>query len=830
MRSAVDRLRMFSLRELTQNRVRVTASTVVVAVCTALLVTVLSIIASIDRSIDDAAAGVGGDARLEVTASSNAGLPSSLTAQLDARPEVAHAVPSVQTSVLTDRAGTLLMVGVDATATTLNSPLQSEFGAQAARILQTPDGVLAGPRTGLAVGDRLSVNGTTVTVVAVPRTASADRFNSGRYLAAPLRLAQQVTPRGDAVDSILLIPAPGTHIDAMRSAAERVVAGRGLLDIPSAQRTRASNGVELIRYVALSSAALTFVVAAFLIYVATSMALASRRPRISMLRALGGTRRMIVGDLLIDTAVVSLIGAVVGVGLGTLLARITIGRLPALFLQSLGTRIEFSFPVWVAPAAVLTATGTCVLAAALAARQVYEVSPVEALAPVRTARPGRGLSRARVAAAIVVPVLGVAAFYNATRQPGILANSGITVMFAAEIAFGFALSGPLIAAAARLATVAGGVGVLAGETMRRTPTRSWATLMTVAVAVAATLAISAGNSNAVDSTKESFAALRGADVWVSTTPAGEFPTGPSLPSSVESGVRSVPGVAGVVGEQARYVSVGDQRALTYGVTAGAANPLLTAADNDARTAVLGGRGVVMSRDLAESLSVSVGDEVPVTTGTGQQQLRVVSIVPFFSALNGAMAMSRTRMAQMFGETGVSTLAVHAGDGAAADRVLQQIRGILPPGTYAYTGTAAVEAFGEALDQATTLNHLIWIIVTIIAGVALLNTLLLSVLERRRELAVLRAIGAGRRFVVGMVAAEAGAVGLVGGVLGLGFGMIQQVVADLASSRAWSVDVQFVVVPVSLALAAGALLLCVSGALPPAARVSQLNIIKAMRIE
>ncbi|MBY4069748.1 FtsX-like permease family protein [Rhodococcus fascians] len=575
---------------------------------------------------------------------------------------------------------------------------------------------------------------------------------------------------------------------------------------------------------------MTFLVAAFLIYTATAMALTARRPRISMLRALGGARGTIVGDLLLETAIVSCIGALIGSVPGAFVARITIDQLPSLFLQSLSTRIEFAFPLWIVPTAVIVATSVCLIAACLAARQVYRVSPVEALAPVRALPRNRIRSKSRVAAAVIAPVFGAVAFYNATRQPGILANSGITIMFAAEIALGVALSGVIVGAAARVARLFAGPGILASETIRRTPTRSWATLMTVAVAVAATLAISAGNSNVVDSTKESFTALRDADVWVSSTPAGQFPTGPPLQSGVLDAVSAVSGVSDVNGEYARYVSVGDQRALVYGVTDGGANPLVAAADARQRAETLVGNGVVVSRDLAESLTVGVGDEVSLSTGTGPHRVRVVAVVPFFSALNGAMAMSQTQMATLFGAADASALAVRVIHTADVDQVLRDIENILPAGIYAYTGDAGIDAFGAALDQATTLNHLIWIIVTIIAGVALLNTLLMSVMERSRELAVLRAIGSSRRFVVGMVGAEALAVGIVGGLLGLAFGVMQQVVANLASSRAWSVDVHFEMVPVSLALAAGALLLCVSGSLPPAIRVSKLNMIKTMRVE
>ena len=92
-------------------------------------------------------------------------------------------------------------------------------------------------------------------------------------------------------------------------------------------------------------------------------------------------------------------------------------------------------------------------------------------------------------------------------------------------------------------------------------------------------------------------------------------------------------------------------------------------------------------------------------------------------------------------------------------------------------------FRDALAQATTLNHVIWVIVTAIAVVAVFNALFLSVLDRRRELGVLRAIGASRRFTVRTVFAESLAIAVIGALCGIAFGLIQPVIADIASSRA-----------------------------------------------
>lgn len=829
MRSALDRLWVFSVRELSEHRGRALASSAVVAVSTALLVAVLSIIGSINHSIDTVAEGVTGTASLEVVTASGGGFGHDVYSAVAGVDGVEQAVPLVQTTVTTP-SGPVLLFGTDATAAALHSPIQDQVQSQAAQLFTVDNGVLVGPGTGYQNGDRLRLQNHDVTVAGVLEGPEAERFNGGDYVFAPLPLAQSVTGNVDKLNSVLVIAGPDVDPAVLEASVTRAVDGRALVGEPTAERTKASNGVVLIQFTAISAAAMAFLVATFLIYTAMSMAVAGRRPRISMLRAIGGTRRSIVGDLLLETAVLALIGAAIGSVFGVFIGRAAIGRLPDLFMQSVTATVEFALPWWAIPLAVVVAVVACVTAAGLAARQVYRVSPVEALAPVGVASVDVIRTKWRVIAAVAGLVLGAVAFFNAMTQPGILANSGITTMFAAEILLGFAFGGLLVRAAARTAGLFGSAGTVAGETIARAPKRSWAILMTVSVAVAATFAISAGNANAVDSTKDSFEALRTADIWVSTTPAGTFATGPYLPADLAEQAGSVPGVAGVEEGQTGFLALGDQRALVFGVGPDAANPLVAGVGDEVRRQVLAGEGVVLSKDLAEALSLSPGDEVTVPTATGMHRTTVLAAVPFFSALNGALAMDLGDMQQWFDTTEASTLQIRVAPGANVDEVLGAVQEMLPSGVLAYTGDAAVEGFGDALNQATSLNHLIWVIVTIIAAVALLNTLLLSVLERRRELGVLRAIGSSRKFTVAMVFAESAGIALVGGALGLIFGLVQQVVADLASSRAWNVDVAFELVPLSFAMAVGALFLCLLGALPPAWKVSRVNIINAMRVE
>lgn len=829
MRATLDRVRLLSLRELFQHRGRALAASTVVAVSTALLVAVLSVIGSIDRSIDNLADGISGGAALEVSAFTEAGFPAAIRDVVAEVPGVGAAVPLVQASASTPR-GPVLLLGTDINAAALQGSMQVELRQTSARLLTVPDGVVVGPGTGFEEGDRFRLQNADVTVAAVLSSAAAAKFNGGSYVLAALPLAQRALMRTGTLNSVLIVGDDGANLDALRGAVTQAVDGRALVGDPIAERTRAGNGVQLIRFAAVSSAALAFMVAGFLIYAAMGMAIAGRRLMLSILRAIGGSRFSIVRDLLMETAALALIGGAVGSVLGVFLGRFVMDRLPELFLQSVTARIEFALPVWVIPLAVTVTVAVCVAAAGLAARQVYRVSPVEALMPIGISRADVVRPRLRIAAGVAGIVLAIAAFVNATTQPGILANLGISTMFAAEVALGFAFGVPIVAAAAWVAARFGSAGELAGASIRRSPKRSWATLTTVTVAVAATFAISAGNANVVVSTENSFAALRDADIWVSTTPAGTFPTGPYLPTDVMAAVRAINGVAAVTEGEASYVSLGSQRALAFGIAPDAAHPLVAGVSDSVRASVMAGEGVVVSRDLADALDLRVGDAFDMPTPTGSHTTRVLAEVPFFSALSGAVAISLPQMRQWFDRSGASTLQITTGSGVGVADVLDQVRAVVPQGIYAYTGNEAVQAFGQALDAATGLNHLIWMIVTIIAAVALLNTLLLSVLERRRELAVLRAIGSSRRLMVAVVLAEAGGLAIVGATLGLVFGAVQQVVADLASSRAWNVDVEFALVPVSFVLGAGALALCLAGALPPAWRVARMNIIESIGVE
>ena len=156
--------------------------------------------------------------------------------------------------------------------------------------------------------------------------------------------------------------------------------------------------------------------------------------------------------------------------------------------------------------------------------------------------------------------------------------------------------------------------------------------------------------------------------------------------------------------------------------------------------------------------------------------------------------------------------------------------MVPPQDYVYDGRTKLAGLQAPMRQSMFIANAVWIIVVCVAAVALLNTLTLSVLERRREIGVLRAMGASRRFTLQMVLAEATGIGVIGGVTGLVFGFADQWLFSLVSGDMMNFQVAFRPGWTAVGFCLGALAISLLGSLPPARRSARLNIIEAVGVE
>jgi putative ABC transport system permease protein len=826
------RLKLLNVRELRAHWGRAVASAVVVAVSAALLVAVMGISGSISGSVDRLANSIGGDADFEVSGVTDAGFDQSLLDTAAGAENVTAAVPllRMQTTV---HSGQALLLGVDQNISALHSDLQTAIHDElqdGSPLRSAPNGVVVGAGLGVARGDQFDLASTTLTAVAVVDGPAARRLNAGHFVIAPLTLAQQISGREHRLDSILLFTKPGVDVDQVRSAVTKAVSGRAVVAKPSFRAAQASSSFAILAAMTLLAASVSLVVAAFLSYNAMSIAIAQRRPVISTMRALGGRRRTIVSDLLAEAALLGFLGGVIGSAVGILIGRVAIGMLPSTLVQSLEARTEYVLPLWVVPLAIAACVVASVAAAALAARQVHCVAPVEALAPIGACSSQAGSRPFRIAAGVAGVVLIAVTILVVTGDLGRIAVASIALAFIGGAAICFAFSGPIIRLAAAVARLFGAAGVLGAASIERAPRRMWVAMMTVLTAVVTTVAVTGATSNAVDSTVASFSSIADADVWVSSTPATDYPTAPLLAADTEAKVSAVPGVDRIVPGQMAFATVGDTRVMLVGIAPGSHRDIYKSMSARDRDKLLAGDGVALSRDLGHAMGVTAGDDIVLQTPSGERRVPVLELVPYFSGLTGTMAMSLETMQEWFLRPGATDLEISVAPGTDPQSVQRAIHNVVSKDAFVYSGHEALAGVASALNQVTAVIAMIAWIVVAVSAVTLLNTLMLSVLDRRREIGVLRATGATRRFTLNAILAEAAGIGIVGGLLGLILGAAIEYLICTALTNVLSIDVTYHANLAMIGIGLGAVVMCLVGSIPPAVRAARLNIVEAVSVD
>jgi putative ABC transport system permease protein len=830
--AAFSRLKVLNVRELRTHWGRAVASVAVVAVSAALLVAVLGVSGSITGSIDRLATSIGGDADLEVSGITGDGIDEAMLTTVSGVENVTAAVPLVRMRI-TASSQPALLIGLGQNASELHSDLQTAIQNQlesGSPVMSAPNGVVVGAGLGVVKGQQFEVAGsTTVTAVAVVDGPAARRLNDAHFVIAPLALAQRLSGREHRLDSILLFTDSDADVGKVRAAVTTALDGRAVVATPSFRAAQASSSFAILQAMTLLAASVSLVVAAFLSYNAMSIAIAQRRPIISTMRALGGRRRTIMSDMLAEAALVGFLGGVIGSLLGVLIGYLAIGQLPSTMVQTLDARLEYVLPMWVIPLAVLACVTASVTASALAARQVHGVAPIEALAPSGASTSEPGSRRLRTISGVAGATLLAITVIVVTADLGQIAIASIALAFIGFSALCFAFSGPIIKAAAAVARRFGAAGVLGAATIERAPRRMWVAMMTVLTAVVTTVAVTGATSNAVDSTVASFASIAKADLWVSSAAATDYSSA-LLPPETAASVAAIPGVERVVPDQMVFATVGDTRVMLLGIAADSHRDIYTSLAPRDRQKLLAGEGVALSRDLGRSMGVGAGDQISLQTPTGPRTVQVLELVPYFSGMTGTVAMSLDAMQGWFARPGASDLEITLAPGVDAASVEKEIRKAVSPETFVYSGDEALAGVASALDQVIAVITIIAWIVVVVSAVTLLNTLMLSVLDRRREIGVLRAIGATRGFTLKAILAEAAGIGIVGGLLGLVLGAAIQYLTAIALTNVLSIDVSWQPSPSMILIGLGALGICLLGSVPPAVRAARLNIVEAVSVD
>jgi putative ABC transport system permease protein len=576
-------------------------------------------------------------------------------------------------------------------------------------------------------------------------------------------------------------------------------------------------GLSFITTFLLVFAAVALVVGTFLILNTFSIIVAQRTRELALLRALGASRRQVTRSVLIEALVVGVVGSTVGLALGFGLAVGLKALFGAIGLDLSGAGLVFEWRT----AVVAYAVGVVItlLAAYLAARRAALVPPVAALRD-DVAMPESSMRR-RLVAGVALTLVGAGLMVWSLGFDGGLSvlGGGVLGVFVGVALLAPVIGRPIVALiAAPFPRLFGTVGVLARQNARRNPRRTSATAsaLMIGLALVSTMAVLGQSTKA--SVDELVATDLHADYVVSNAIGAPFSTG------VADRIAEVPGVDEVVPVRYGQPQIdGVDTFLTATELAGYSRMVtLTVQDG-----TLNAEGLVVGADRAAERAWQVGDLVPLTFPDGTVDLPVAAIIEP-SQLAGTTIVP-LNVLQQGGQLPVDSMVyVSRAPGADAASVTAGIDGSiadLPTITAKDQAAFAAEQRGP-VDQILTIVYALLGLAVVIAVLGIVNTLALSVIERTREVGLLRAVGMSRRQLRSMVRLESVAIAVLGAVLGIGLGLvfgvsIQQALSDQGVS-VLSIPAGQLAVFVALSALVGVL-----AAVWPARRAARMDVLRAI---
>ncbi|MBA0049420.1 FtsX-like permease family protein [Streptomyces sp. AJS327] len=685
-------------------------------------------------------------------------------------------------------------------------------------------------RTGYEVGDtaRMSVDGPLrkEKITGVFTTDDGNVAAGGTLVLFDNETAQRLFAKPGQYTQINLQARDGVSQEALKRQAEKVipdhakvVTGQWLADD---QAKRIENEMSGMRTAMLAFAGISLFVGVFIIANTFTMLVAQRTKELALLRAVGASRRQVTRSVLIEASAVGIVAAVTGLGAGV---GIAVG-LRAL-VGSMGTMPDGPLVVSANSviASLVVGVVVTVLAAWLPARRAAKIPPVAAMGALHAPATTKSLLLRNTIGSLIAGAGAVAAIAATSQDDG----KGLLALGAGLLLIGVfvltpLLSRPLIAAAAPVLRLFGVSGKLARLNAVRNPRRTSATasaLMIGLTLITGLTVIASGVQNAID--RMATESLK-ADYSVSMA---NFT---SLSPEVERKLNAHDQVTATSPLRMASTTIdGDTRSVT-GVDPGAMDKLTALEFTEGSWKDVDATKAVVDAKTADSEGWKVGTRIEPTYEDGKKaQLTIVGLYEGNEMLSGLMT-DVDGVTPHMARPGDMEVLVKTVDGAsdATKDTLEKALGDNPA-----IAVMDKEDISEMIAQLITimLNVLYGLLAmaVIVAVLGVVNTLAMSVFERRQEIGMLRAIGLDRRGTKRMVRLESLVIALFGGVMGIALGLfLGWAVGELIASA--GVDTYELIIPwgsfgVFLGLAA---LVGVLAALWPARRAAKLNMLEAIK--
>ncbi|MGA2715508.1 MAG: FtsX-like permease family protein [Bryobacteraceae bacterium] len=736
----------------------------------------------------------------EITA--NGGVDERYIAKLASLPVNARFSPVIEQPILISGQGSTTLYGID-TIPLARSGSEGAFNPETLENSAVVASDLAA-RLHLKKGDQIL----SFTI----RNIAPDQNNE--WIGVDIAAAQRLLGMYGKLDRIEVFLSPNEDADSVERRIKATIPPSWDVQTPGARSEENRRMLRAFRWNLRILSYISLLVGAFLIYNTIAVSVVRRRTEIGILRALGTSSRGVLLIFLGEATMLGIIGSALGIALGRILAGALVGMISdtvnALFTTSSPGAIALS------PASVLAAlfTGTAVAfaSALIPAREAARVAPAEAMRRSVVEHETRlhirrDLVVAAIAAAVAVmlcqfgpidgrPILGYAATLFAVVATAMAAPAFVT--------------GAIRSLRGILKRFGGAAGLIAGRSLVASLARTSVIVTALATAISMMVAVGIMVGSFRETVQVWLDSQLRADIYMRAQgppAAGIFPP---IAAPVEKIVEQTPGVAEADLFHAFEFRYEGTRA-TFGagkidiVRRRRSLRFLSGNANDILASLPGYDRAVVTEPFADKHHVHVGDVLHIPLGARTVALTVAGIYYDYSSDRGTVLVDRSTLFKYLPDQPFTNIAVYVQPGADAMKVRRDLESRLRDFPLMIAPNEVLRrAAVEVFDRTFAVTYALEAVAIVVAMLGAANSLLALVLDRRREIGLIRYLGAATGQVRRMILMEAGLLGLLAGSLGLGLGMaLSLVLIYVVNKQSFGWTIQFH--PPALLLA-GALLL------------------------
>jgi len=674
----------------------------------------------------------------------------------------------------------------------------------------------------------------TLEVSGIVKFGSVSSIGGATLAGFDLATAQRLFHKEGKLDQIRVAGKPGVAPARLVSEISKILPPNTEVRTGAAQAREDAKDtdafISFLRYFLLAFGLIALFVGAFVIVNSLSITIAQRTRELATLRTLGASRRQVRASVVLEALVMGILASIVGLFLGLALAK---------GLFSLFDAVGFTLPnngLLFETRTVIVSLGLGIIVTLIAsffpALRATRVPPIAAVREGAELPPGR-FHRFRTPFAAVLTAVGfglivLGLFSHGTSTVLILLILGTLLVFVgvAMLSAPFipALSGILGWPATR---IGGAAGTLARDNARRNPQRTASTAAALMIGLAlvtlvATLAagITASFRGAVD------------DIFVADYAITAQNNYSPIPISVGEAAAKAPGVTAAGSVRTGDTLVFGSQEFTTAVTPGGKDVMSLVWTNGSQDVManLGADGAFVDNGFADSHNLTIGSPVPVTFITGKT--RTFRVKGIFDPPTGGSPFGPVTISAATWDAEnpdpkdlYSFLTVAGGDSDANRAAIEgALKGF--PNAKVQTRQEFIDNQISGLNSVLNILYVLLALSVIVSLFGIVNTLVLTVFERTREIGMLRAIGLTRRQTRRMIRHESVITALIGAVVGIVLGLI---LAGLLIAKVDFLVFSFPTTQV-IVFTIAAIVVGILAAIFPARRAAKLDPLEALHYE